>query len=322
MELPRLAELSDIPLYNMQTVARKTHVQASRLRTWERRYTFLSPHRDINRYRLYSDRDIAIICWLRDQVESGMTIHQATTLLCEASQIAQKPTTPIAETKQLQRLAQDLFQAAYQFDESAAVSILSQALATCTVEDVCLQVMASALKIVGDHWRFGDRFIAVEHFLSGIVRAQLNAIFRATPRPSMSHHIIVASGPDELHGLGGLMFALLLRRAGLQVSYFGPNLAARALYDVASESRPSYIALSVTMAENLSATLQIAEMLLTIPDQIVLLGGSAIQTLEEGEIPNGIHLCKDDGLQTVAMIKTRWLESCRRPYREMEQEVS
>ena len=41
----------------------------------------LSPERGQNDYRLYSERDIAIIRWLKERVDAGMTISQAIALL-------------------------------------------------------------------------------------------------------------------------------------------------------------------------------------------------------------------------------------------------
>src|ERR1700724_2367873 len=41
----------------------------------------LSPGRAHNDYRLYSERDIAIIRWLKERVDAGMSISQAIALL-------------------------------------------------------------------------------------------------------------------------------------------------------------------------------------------------------------------------------------------------
>src|SRR5579885_342258 len=74
-------QYSTVPLFNTKAVVRQTGVPAPTLRAWERRYGILSPHRGENDYRLYSERDIAIVRWLRERVESGMTISQAIALL-------------------------------------------------------------------------------------------------------------------------------------------------------------------------------------------------------------------------------------------------
>ena len=80
-EWPDLEHYSDIPLYNTKAVVQQTGVPAPTLRAWERRYAILSPERANNAYRLYSERDIAMIRWLKVHVESGMSISHAIALL-------------------------------------------------------------------------------------------------------------------------------------------------------------------------------------------------------------------------------------------------
>lgn len=80
-EWPGLEHYADTPIFNTKSVAQQTGVAAPTLRAWERRYTMLAPERAENTYRLYSERDIATIRWLKERVDGGMSISQATTLL-------------------------------------------------------------------------------------------------------------------------------------------------------------------------------------------------------------------------------------------------
>ena len=51
--------------YNIKSVSQRTGVRAVTLRAWERRYQILDPQRwQKNGYRLYSERDIALLYWL------------------------------------------------------------------------------------------------------------------------------------------------------------------------------------------------------------------------------------------------------------------
>src|SRR5258708_10126229 len=78
---PILEAYSEQPLFNTKAVVHQTGVPAPSLRAWERRYGILSPRRSENDYRLYSERDMMMVAWLRERVESGMTINQAIALL-------------------------------------------------------------------------------------------------------------------------------------------------------------------------------------------------------------------------------------------------
>ena len=75
-----LERYSDVPVFNMKAMVRQSGVAAPTLRAWERRYTILSPERASNDYRVYSERDIAIIRWLKERVDAGMSISQAIAL--------------------------------------------------------------------------------------------------------------------------------------------------------------------------------------------------------------------------------------------------
>lgn len=77
---PYLERYSNTPMYNTKAVVQQTGIPAPTLRAWERRYALISPERAENDYRLYSERDIALIRWLKERIESGMSISQAVAL--------------------------------------------------------------------------------------------------------------------------------------------------------------------------------------------------------------------------------------------------
>ncbi|MEO6890367.1 MAG: cobalamin B12-binding domain-containing protein [Ktedonobacteraceae bacterium] len=78
---PDLERFPDNPLFNTKAVVQQTGVPAPTLRAWEHRYAILAPERANNDYRLYSERDIVLIRWLKDRIDSGMAISQAIALL-------------------------------------------------------------------------------------------------------------------------------------------------------------------------------------------------------------------------------------------------
>jgi DNA-binding transcriptional MerR regulator len=77
---------SATPVFNTKAVVQQTGIAAPTLRAWERRYDLLSPERANNDYRLYSERDIALILWLKARIDSGISISQAISLFHHMSQ--------------------------------------------------------------------------------------------------------------------------------------------------------------------------------------------------------------------------------------------
>jgi len=80
IEWPDLAQYSQEPFFNTKAVVQRTGIPAPTLRAWERRYKIVSPGRAGNTYRLYSERDIILLLWLKNRIESGMSISQAIAL--------------------------------------------------------------------------------------------------------------------------------------------------------------------------------------------------------------------------------------------------
>ena len=69
--MPTIADLSDSPAFTIKAVAAQTGIQAVTLRAWERRYKLVAPKRTIGNYRLYSERDVAMLRWLKFKVDQG-----------------------------------------------------------------------------------------------------------------------------------------------------------------------------------------------------------------------------------------------------------
>ena len=64
--LPDVTIGSEEPLYNIGVVSRMTGISMATLRAWERRYDFPSARRTMGGHRLYSEKDIMQLRWVRD----------------------------------------------------------------------------------------------------------------------------------------------------------------------------------------------------------------------------------------------------------------
>nr|MBA3825497.1 MerR family transcriptional regulator [Ktedonobacterales bacterium] len=180
MQPPRLAHFDDTPVYNTRAAVRLTQVEAPRLRAWERRYAILAPHRSSNSYRLYSERDIATIRWLREQVDAGMTISQATARLrsyTEGGDLTNGAIPPAEVALNLAVMTDAIIAAAQILDEGTTVTLLQEAFAVYPVEVVCQQLIVPTMVKMGETWEHDNQVMVAERFLSNVVRAQLDALW-------------------------------------------------------------------------------------------------------------------------------------------------
>ena len=112
---PSLGQLSTAPVFNTKAVARETGVPPDTFRAWERRYGIPCPQRTPGGHRLYSERDIAIIRWLRDRTAEGVNISHAIMLLTSVTD--QPPShVEMEATRAIEQMAEELITALTTFD--------------------------------------------------------------------------------------------------------------------------------------------------------------------------------------------------------------
>src|SRR4249919_2127479 len=107
---PLLAQLSTAPVFNTKAVARETGVPADTFRAWERRYGIPRPQRTPGGHRLYSERDIRIIRWLRDRTDEGVNISHAVMLLSNTLDTPPPAPADNDESRAIDRLLDEMVQ--------------------------------------------------------------------------------------------------------------------------------------------------------------------------------------------------------------------
>lgn len=240
------------PRFSIKAVSERTGISTHTLRAWERRYGIPQPSRNTdNRYRLYDEQDIADVLWLKHQIESGFTPALAAALRREP----RKPSTPAPEGgPRLEELRDALVTALVGADEPGARGVLDEIIALFTPEQVALQIVEPAMHELGARWQRNELDVRQEHLGSNLIRQRIISLILAqpdVPRPGRS--LVAACAPEEQHELGLLLFALLARRQGWQVSYLGQRTPLDSLLPLLRENQ--WVALSVTTPTGLASLL-------------------------------------------------------------------
>lgn len=249
------ARHSSEPIYNIKAVVQRTGIPADTVRAWERRYGMPRPQRTETGRRLYSERDIAAIRWLRERTAAGMTISQA---IHQFQSLGEAPLAEISPGREAgprapEALADDLLQALLAFDEARAGVVAGEAFALYSVEEVCLRVFSPVLVQLGDRWHRGEATVAQEHFAANFVRRRLAAMLEAYT-PAVGRGLIVgACGPDEEHEIGLLMLCLFLARRTWRVVYLGANVPVADLLETVARLKPEAVCLSASSARTAPA---------------------------------------------------------------------
>jgi methanogenic corrinoid protein MtbC1 len=250
--------LAGVPVYNTRAVVQRTAVPADTFRAWERRYGIPKPERTEGNQRLYSERDVAVISWLRDQTRRGLTISQAVALYrsevgaklqVQRHQLGSVPrvgATNGGPAEQFRRSRAEILAALSAFDAAGAERALEEIIAIASVEQVCTRVLEPVLVEIGDRLERGEASVSVEHFATAFVLRKIGALFNVSGPDAGRGPIMAACIEGELHEVGLLLTSLLLSRRGYRMIYLGSNLPTIDLIQAIRTTRPPMVLLSTS----------------------------------------------------------------------------
>lgn len=240
-------------LYKMATMARLGGVSPVLLRTWERRHGLFEPHRTAGGHRLYTEDDLRVLQSIKRHLGQGRSIGEVEALgraaLLAADGAAPSPGAPggPGEPAAVERWARDLVNAALELEPRVAARALDEAFARLSPERAISEVIAPALRTIGELWAQERCGVAGEHLVSELVSTRLRSVWAAASAPGAGpYDVLVSCFPDEQHALGGLSVALLLARRQRRVRWFGAALPLTDLERVVAETRPGHVLLSVS----------------------------------------------------------------------------
>jgi MerR family transcriptional regulator, light-induced transcriptional regulator len=300
-----LSDFSDEPVYNMKAVEQQTGISAATLRAWERRYALVEPKRTASGYRLYSDHDIALLRWVRVQMDEGLTISRVVAMLTglqddkEAIWIEDddnhtrvKLDAPIPPGE----LSQALVQACSDLDEDRADEIMEQAYAIYTMPTVYVEVIAPALAEIDEERQRSQILGMAGHFAVTYLRGRLHALLQAYTHYPNAPIIFVGCAPGERYEIGPLIFAVMMRQQGYNVVYFGQDFAVDDMVRVAAREHPAMVYLSATSMTTALALRDVQARLAQIesPTPLFGYGGSVFDQDNELRRTVGGHFLSAD----------------------------
>jgi DNA-binding transcriptional MerR regulator len=252
-----IADLPTDPKFTIKTVCAQTGILAVTLRAWERRYNLVRPRRAGNLYRLYSEQDVALLRWVKQRVDTGLTISNAVRELKSLQESnawpEPAPSHPVvtqAWDRPPSTYAAGLFNTLMKHNEASAGELLREAQDSFDVNTLCLEVIIPCLVRIGAAWERGEILVAAEHYASAFIRGKLLALLQSFPMRRGAPFILSGCPPEEYHELGSLILALLLRHEGYRVEYLGPDLPLGDLAEYARYQHPRMVCLAVTLQEH------------------------------------------------------------------------
>lgn len=258
--------LSAEPIYNTRAVVRRTGVPADTFRAWERRYGVPSPLRTEGNQRLYSERDIRIITWLREQTAVGLTISQAILLMR-----SNKQPSPVTAQSSIATLDHDiqevltgkrsamsdplvsarrrLLESFMRLDGQGAEHILQETYAWADLEIVLVELLHGAVLDVYDLPELRPPQSPVFHFARSFVQRKFASLYNLSNPNDGRGPILSTAVEGEDHDLTLLLSSVFLSRAGFRIVFLGQNLPYDAFVSAIRIVRPAAICLAASTEE-------------------------------------------------------------------------
>lgn len=267
--LPEVVIANDEPLYNIGVVSRMTGISMATLRAWERRYDFPEASRTSGGHRLYSERDIVRLQWVKGRIDEGMQTAQSINALRHQEQTGHviQPRENLVEVvpryeERIQQVTGEIYQqyrsqlveALIQHSSSRADQVINEALAVLAPEEIILRVIAPTIAVIGDRWQEGSVDIATEHMATNYLRHRLLMWMLSGPPPLSIRPIILACAPGEWHEGSLLIMGALLRRRRYPVAYLGQSVPLEDLSRFVTDMESNMVIL-VAMTENSASNL-------------------------------------------------------------------
>ena len=262
------------------SVEQATGIARATLRIWERRYGFPQPGRDLRGERSYPGEQVQKLRLIADLMSRGhrpgrlvqLTEAQLSALAGPAGRRGSASGSPAAFDDPVLTLLRH-------HDTSGLTRLLEESVRSLGVGGFITDRLPALNVEVGQAWARGQLEVYEEHLyaeaVQGVLRARL-----AQLQPLAEAHgprVLLATFPEELHGLGLLMAHVLLTIEGCPCTSLGTRVPLQQIVAAAGAFRADIVGLSFSASMNPAHVLRGLEQLRgdLAPQVAIWAGGSS-----------------------------------------------
>ena len=233
--------------HRIHRVAKLTGLSKDVIRIWERRHRLVVPSRSANRYREYSDEEVALLRFLKAQMEQGATIGALSEEGRAALVARMHVMTPLSAEAQTphEPLLEGLLALLDPFDQVGFERKLNGAVAVIPFDEALQRILLPLQVRVGELWHQGRISVGVEHYVTKIAQQKIFSVMNHLPVNEFGPRVVVACPDGETHEIGAQAAAYLAAVSGCHVYYLGPSLPVAALLGFCDRIQPDLVLLSL-----------------------------------------------------------------------------
>lgn len=216
------------------------------IRVWERRYGIVQPSRSVNRYRVYSDEDVALLRFLKSEQDKGRSIGELASEGRELLLMRMRTTpAPSAPAQPFDRLLDELIATLEPLDRAEFERRLNGAVAVIPFEEALQCLLLPLQHRIGELWHQGRLNVGVEHYVTKLIQQKLFSVMNQLPLNENGPRVVVGCPAGEFHELGAQAVAYHCAMRGCQIYYLGPNIPIADLQAFCQRVGPDLILLSI-----------------------------------------------------------------------------
>ena len=284
-------------VHRIHRVARLTGLSKDVIRVWERRFNLLKPTRGTNRYRNYSDEDVTLLRYLKEQLDAGDSIGELSKLGREELLTRARAKTPrvAAVENMFGRLLHELVSTLNPLDRVTFEKRLNGAVAVVPFDEALHGILLPLQEHVGQLWHEGQVSIAVEHYVTSQIQQKIFSAMNQLPVAEIGVTVVVACPPGEEHDIAALAVAYQCRVRGCRVYYLGANVPIAALVKFCSDVKPDLTILSLPIVRSED---KITELIQTLAHDVnpftdLAVGGHGAVALQDQFLTSHIQVLED-----------------------------
>jgi DNA-binding transcriptional MerR regulator/methylmalonyl-CoA mutase cobalamin-binding subunit len=236
--------------HRIHRVAKITNLSKDVIRVWERRFGLLKPTRGANRYRNYSDEDVALLRFLKEQLDAGGSIGELAKLGREELLGRARASAPRVSfvDNTFSRLLRELLSTLNPFDRVIFEKRLNGAVAVVPFEEALHGILLPLQEQVGQLWHEVQIDVSIEHYVTKHIQQKIFSAMNQLPVAEFGAKVVVACPPGEEHDIAALTVAYRCRVRGCRVYYLGANVPVVSLANLCGKVEPDLTIMSFPLA--------------------------------------------------------------------------
>jgi len=250
--------------FSIQFVSQITGINSHTLRAWEKRYNAVTPARDQNKRRLYTQADIDRLKKIHDLCSLGNNVSDIAVLddanlstlhkqyFKEVNNLDLKDEH--IEPLDINQTLQNLIMALSHYKLDIISHELEKAQRSLTPREFTLNLILPLLSEVGLQVAGGHISVGMEHAISSIIKFNLGLVlFKKYQTKNFNKTSIVICTPDkEFREIPALITTILCASYNYKFMYLGTNMSAFSLKDAVEQIKPNILLLSITKSYSIN----------------------------------------------------------------------